>query len=170
MRNITQVTATTTPKPPGVPPGTTIARSNGLDGATARGRTVASLQPSISAAMVINEYIPLEDVDVAALAQSLANGIEQVQRGDLKGVDAILFGQAQTLHAIFANLARSAMKQGQLKHFEAYLRLALKAQNQSRMTLETLAAIKNPSVVIARQANISHGHQQVNNGSMDGKV
>jgi hypothetical protein len=44
------------------------------------------------------------------------------------------------------------------------MRLALKAQSQSRATVETLAAIKNPPVVFARQANIAHGPQQVNNG------
>ena len=32
-------------------------------------------------------------------------------------------------------------------------------------TLETLANIKNPPTVIARQANIAHGPQQVNNGA-----
>jgi hypothetical protein len=32
-----------------------------------------------------------------------------------------------------------------------------------RMTLESLATIKNPPVVYARQANIAHGPQQVNN-------
>ena len=45
-----------------------------------------------------------------------------------------------------------------------YLRLALKAQAQSRATAEALAAIKQGPVVIARQANIAHGPQQVNNG------
>ena len=44
------------------------------------------------------------------------------------------------------------------------MRLALKAQAQCRATIETLAAMKNPPVVIARQANISNGPQQVNNG------
>lgn len=33
------------------------------------------------------------------------------------------------------------------------------------MTLETLSAIKNPPVVYAKQANIAHGPQQVNNGT-----
>ena len=47
---------------------------------------------------------------------------------------------------------------------ESYLRLALKAQAQCRATIETLADMKNPPVVIARQANISNGPQQVNNG------
>lgn len=42
--------------------------------------------------------------------------------------------------------------------------LALKAQGQCRATVEALAAIKNPPVVFAKQANIAHGPQQVNNG------
>ena len=46
---------------------------------------------------------------------------------------------------------------------ERYMRLALKAQGQCRATLETLAAIKNPPVVFARQANFANGPQQVNN-------
>jgi len=33
------------------------------------------------------------------------------------------------------------------------------------MTLETLATIKNPPVVFARQANVNNGGQQVNNGA-----
>ena len=37
------------------------------------------------------------------------------------------------------------------------MKLALKAQNQCRMTLETLAAIKNPPVIYARQANFANG-------------
>ena len=60
-------------------------------------------------------------------------------------------------------LARRATTMQELKHWEAYLRMALKAQNQCRMTLETLATIKNPPAVFARQANIAHGPQQVNN-------
>lgn len=39
----------------------------------------------------------------------------------------------------------------------------LRAQNQSRATLETLSAVKNPSVVVAKQANITTDPQQVNN-------
>ena len=48
-------------------------------------------------------------------------------------------------------------------HLDRYMRLALKAQGQCRATLETLATIKNPPVVFARQANIAQGPQQVNN-------
>ena len=38
-----------------------------------------------------------------------------------------------------------------------YMRLTLKAQGQRRATLETLAAIKNPTTMFARQANITQG-------------
>jgi hypothetical protein len=70
------------------------------------------------------------------------------------------------LQAIFMSLARRAANQEYLKQWEAYLRMALKAQNQCRMTLETLATIKNPPVVYAKQANINNGgQQQVNNGA-----
>ena len=44
--------------------------------------------------------------------------------------------------------------------------MAMKAQNQCRMTLETLGTINNPPAVFAKQANINNGgQQQVNNGS-----
>jgi hypothetical protein len=63
------------------------------------------------------------------------------------------------------NLARRATKQEYMKNWEGYLRMALKAQNQCRMTLETLATIKNPPV-FTKQANINNGgQQQVNNGA-----
>ena len=44
------------------------------------------------------------------------------------------------------------------------MRLALKAQSQCRATLQTLAEVKNPPVVYARQANVTSGPQQINNG------
>jgi hypothetical protein len=54
---------------------------------------------------------------------------------------------------------------GSLEVVDTVMRLALKAQSQSRSTIETLAEIKNPShVAFVKQANISNGPQQVNNG------
>jgi len=65
---------------------------------------------------------------------------------------------------MFTNLSRRAIKHEYVPNLESFFRMAMKAQNQCRMTLETLATIKNPPVVFAKQANIAHGHQQVNNG------
>jgi hypothetical protein len=56
------------------------------------------------------------------------------------------------------------MQSGYVPVAETYLRLALKAQSQSRTSIESLAQIKNPPVVYARQANFANGPQQVNNG------
>ena len=91
--------------------------------------------------------------------------IRNIHDGDLRDVETLLVAQAIALDAMFLSLARrSRANMGQ--HMDAtdrYMRLALKAQGQCRATLETLANIKNPSVVFARQANIAHGPQQVNN-------
>ena len=67
--------------------------------------------------------------------------------------------------SFFAEMARRAAlnMNTNIPATEAYMRMGLRAQNQARATLETLSAMKNPSVVIARHANISAGHQQVNN-------
>jgi hypothetical protein len=125
------------------------------------------LRPSVNAAAVMTEYTqPFGEQDIGALVDGLSDGIGDLWKGDMKRAEAMLYGQAHALQSIFMNLARRATKQEYLKQWEAYLRMALKAQNQCRMTLETLATIKNPPVVIARQANINNGgQQQVNNGT-----
>ena len=93
----------------------------------------------------------------------------KVNKGDMKQVEQMLTSQAAALNMMFADLAtRAAQNMGKPEYFEAfqrYFNLALKAQNQCRMTLETLSAIKNPPVVYAKQANIANGPQQVNNGT-----
>jgi hypothetical protein len=129
----------------------------------------AALRATVNAAAVVSVYggpIGIEDSDVVPLIDRLVEDVKDVWAGDMKRAESMLFGQAHALQSIFMNLARRAQRQEHLKHWEAYLRMALKAQNQCRMTLETLATIKNPPVVFARQANINNGgQQQVNNGA-----
>lgn len=128
-----------------------------------------ALRPSVNAAAVMVCYgkpLGIEQDDIGALMDRLADDVKDVWAGDMKQAEAMLFGQANALQAIFMSLARRAQSQEYLKQWEAYLRMALKAQNQCRMTLETLATVKNPPVVFARQANINNGgQQQVNVGS-----
>ena len=107
---------------------------------------------------------PFGEQDIGAVMSALSAETKEVWAGDLRRAEAMLFGQAHALQAIFMNLARRARAQEYMKNMDTYMRMALKAQNQCRMTLESLAAIKNPPVVFARQANIAHGPQQVNNG------
>ena len=99
--------------------------------------------------------------------EALRESVRKVRQGDMAGPEAMLVTQADSLNAIFTEMARrAAMNMGEyINASERYMRLALKAQAQCRATVETLAALKNPPVVIARQANISNGPQQVNNGA-----
>lgn len=128
----------------------------------------ATVMPSVNAAAVLADYAKsFGEQNISELIDQLRTKFDEVKDGDLHHCEAMLVGQAHALQSIFVNLARRAVNQEYLKNYETFLRLALKAQNQSRMTLETLAALKNPPVVFAKQANINHGNgnQQVNNGT-----
>ena len=106
------------------------------------------------------------EVDLTEVFRALQADGRAVTAGDLAGVEAVLAAQVVALNVIFGELARRAAMHMDL-HLDAmdrYLRLAMKAQNQSRATAETLAAMKQGPAVYARQANIAHGPQQVNNG------
>jgi hypothetical protein len=88
-----------------------------------------------------------------------------VAKSDLCHVEMALISQAASLESLYANLIDRALRSQNMAHIEAFFRLGLRAQSQCRQTLETLAAVKNPPVIFAKQANISAGHQQVNNGN-----
>lgn len=128
-----------------------------------------ALRPSVNGAAVVEAYSKgaFGEADINVLIEGMHDQITKVENGDLQCCEAMLVGQANALQSIFVSLARRATNQEYVKHYETYLRLAMKAQNQSRMTLETLATIKNPPMVFAKQANINQGsgNQQVNNGT-----
>ena len=127
-----------------------------------------ALRPSVRAAVTTQTFSrQFGELDINALVDQLASHAKLVINGDLERPEAMLLGQAQTLEAIFHELARrAALNMGEyLGASETYMRLALKAQSQCRATIETLAEIKNPkSVAFVQQANIANGPQQVNNG------
>ena len=105
------------------------------------------------------------ELSLTECISELGKKVRNVHKGNLQDAETILTAQAFALDAIFTSLARRAqLNMGEyMDAADRYMRLALKAQGQCRATLETLANIKNPPVVVARQANISNGPQQVNN-------
>lgn len=131
-------------------------------------RAYASLRSDVNATYVIDAFSGRYQGrhDMFALTEVLSEIIDRVQSGNLRRCESMLIGQAMGLQSIFTNLSAQAAKREGTMQMEILLRLALKAQNQCRMTLETLVNIKNPPVVYAKQANIAAGHQQVNNGVM----
>jgi hypothetical protein len=126
-----------------------------------------AIEPTVNAAMVIGGFDQhLGNLQTNALVRRLSQSVNLVGANDMRQCEAMLVGQALALQAIFTNMAqRASLNLGQrMEEAERWMRIALKAQNQCRMTLETLAALKNPRVVVAQQTNIANGPQQVNNG------
>ena len=127
------------------------------------------LSSSIQSAVSIQAWGKFAgEADLSDLVVNLRERIKKVQGGDMQPIEAMLYGQAMTLETIFTSLARRATLQEHLKQFQTHLGLALKAQAQCRATLEALAEIKNPRpIAFVKQANISGGHQQVNNAAQN---
>jgi hypothetical protein len=161
---------TTKPK---APPSTPKSRTLEVASTSKESRDVllakAAAGPYVGAASVITDYgrATWGELSLTELAHALKAQAVDVSSGDLSRPEAMLCAQAVALNTMFAELARrAACNMGEYTGAaEIYLKLALRAQNQCRSTLETLATIKNPPI-FAKQANIAHGPQQVNNESV----
>lgn len=127
----------------------------------------AALRPSFQATATLREYgKSFGDLSLNGLFTALQEQIGATGEGDLGRGEAMLTAQAHTLDAIFNNLARRAINAVYMNNLDIYLKLALRAQSQCRATWETLATMKNPPIAgYVGQANIAHGHQQVNNAA-----
>lgn len=88
----------------------------------------------------------------------------KIRSGDTSQIADMLINQSKSLETIFVMMATQANRSESIPAMQAYMHLALKAQNQSRTTLQALVDLLNPvSTQFIKQANISNGHQQVNN-------
>jgi hypothetical protein len=126
-------------------------------------------EPAFMHACLTRDYMKptVGEMDLMEFVSAIRSRANGVKNGSLGSVEEMLVAQATTLDALFIELVRRAgLNLGQyMDATETYMRLALKAQSQSRATLQTLGEIKNPrAVAFVQQANIAHGAQQVNNG------
>lgn len=103
------------------------------------------------------------ELDLAECVTALVTETQRVNSGELAGLEATLTAQVVTLNAMFTQLALQTSKMTVVDQIDRFTRLALKAQGQCRATVETLALMKSPPTVFARQANFANGPQQVNN-------
>ncbi len=125
---------------------------------------VALTPECLSAAVLVDSKV-MGDVDATEVVNELRRQTAAINSGDLTRAEDMLLAQAHTLDNLFAQLTGRALRSQQRDGLESYMRLALKAQNQARATLQTLAELKAPrQVAFVQQANI--GNQvQVNNGT-----
>ena len=104
--------------------------------------------------------------DLVDVANVLSEKITDIQNGDMKPIEAMLIAQAQALQTMFVSLGRDAVAKTQLNQYTAFMNLALKAQSQSRATIQALVELKYPKqATFVKQANIAQGYQQVNNAT-----
>ncbi|VVM75301.1 hypothetical protein [Pseudomonas fluorescens] len=118
---------------------------------------------SLSAALLVSSNL-LGNTPVTDVVLELKRQTAAINGGDMTRAENMLVAQAHTLDTLFAQLASRALAAKHMGGLESYMRLALKAQNQARATLQTLGELKAPKqVAFVKQANI--GNQvQVNNG------
>ena len=129
-----------------------------------------SLSASFMSAAISDSFTSalLPDAKLADVANALRDKVTTIQNGDMKPIEAMLIGQAQALQTMFVTLGRKAVAQTQLPHYTAFMNMALKAQSQSRATIQALTELKYPKqATFVKQANITTGNQQVNNGLLD---
>ncbi len=130
------------------------------------------LEPSTQSAAGIQAFGKFAgEINLEKLSAGLREQFNDVLNGDMRRVEIMLYGQSVFLQTLFTSLARRGAAQEYLAQYQAYMKLALKAQAQCCSTLQALAEIKNPRPVFVGQNNIANGPQQVNNqASRTGKT
>jgi hypothetical protein len=126
----------------------------------------AIVSPVIMAGVLAHEYSMCGNkCEITDVVASMRDITARVKTGDLTDVEAMLMSQATTLQTLFTFFTHLAKQQTGLSQFQAYMTTALKTQNQCRTTLQTLLELKFPrTTAFVKQANITSGPQQINNG------
>ena len=100
---------------------------------------------------------------VQEIVEELQSHIKAVANDNMSRPQAMLVAQAHTLESVFVKLLSKALTTKNLDVMERYMKLALKAQSQSRATIQTLSEVKMPrQFAFVQQANIGHQVQVTN--------
>ena len=121
-----------------------------------------SLRPNLAKPILgASATIPQPELDDYVRAMRAQE--KQAVAGSLTTTSRMLVAQAATLDAMFTEtLRRSTANMGEhLGAMEIYARIALKAQAQSRATLEALAKLHQPREQTVRHVHVNEGGQAV---------
>ena len=127
-----------------------------------------NLKASCMSAVLSEAYASklFPEVDLIDAIDCLRDKIKGITDGDMQPIEAMLIGQAQALQTMFVYLGKQAVEKTSLPQYTAFMNMALKAQSQSRATIQALTELKYPKqATFVKQANIANGNQQVNNAS-----
>ena len=129
--------------------------------------TARVMQNGQANAVVVQQYLRFVNDGSSALALSKVSTKDAIAigSGDLSNLEHMLLTQATALQAMFVDLALRAKQQDRFDGIQIMTTLALKCAAQSRQAVTALAELRMPkTVMFAKQANVSSGPQQVNNG------
>ena len=118
-------------------------------------------------AVVVQQYLHYVNggSNVQALSAVSMKQAQAIGGGDFSSLEHMLLTQATALQAMFVDLATRAKRQDRFDGIQTMTTLALKCAAQSRQAVTALAELRMPkTVMFAKQANVSSGPQQVNNG------
>jgi hypothetical protein len=131
----------------------------------------AELIPELNGSFVVTAFSLVGETDLTAVVDAMRQISSRVKRDDLSDIENMLVCQAAALQTIFTSLANRASGQEKLSQYQTFLTLALKAQSQSRSTIQALVELKFPrQVSFVKQANIANGPQQVNNDTQPERI
>lgn len=123
----------------------------------AKGLAKVGLDPVANASATTRQFAKpiFGELAITGLFEALDDEVRAVKKGDLSSQRAMLATQAFALNSIFTELARRAgANMGEyMGATESYMRLALKAQAQSRATIEALERLAN-----GREQTVKHVH------------
>lgn len=126
------------------------------------------------AASVVLSYMGDVGLVPQSVYEELKKRTDVAHSGNLEVAERMLMSQALMLQSVATNLFLRASNTKDIKVLQPIMQLALKAQSNCRVTLETLNEFKNPrSVAFVRQtnvANVSQGPQQVNFSAEPGRA
>lgn len=137
---------------------------DGLKTTTEHCLSQSTIGASTTKVMNFNGVINNDNISLEYTKEMLEKAFKDIADGDLSIVEQMLLGQAFALNMAVNSLAARATRQKDVSTMQMLMNLSFKAQNQSRATLDSLIQLKQPSqTTFVKQANITNGHQQVNN-------
>lgn len=123
-----------------------------------------AMKPVYMASELMAEFQPIHGFSHEFAQDELERTTRAIKDGDLTRLEEMLYSQIECLNTLFVNFAMRANKQECQANLQAFMHIALKAQNQSRSTIDSLRELKRPSnTQFIRQTNISNGQQLVSN-------
>jgi hypothetical protein len=124
------------------------------------------INPAIAATRVIcaseDKAGLAELLDVPSLIHAMENLLSEQKNAGQDKLENILLAQATALQALFVRLTERAMNDTRINYAQTWLKLALRAQAQSKSCLETLLHMRRAPAIYAAQANLA-SLQQFNN-------